>query len=118
MAVQKGQLIISCKSGGSTDSGRLLTLEGNRLHGYAEDKADEGPTQPGNIFWASNGELIVCEKRAESSRLMLLDRSGSWKVLLWVKDGPISGVALSPDGRFIFVNLPSTGTLLELKRKE
>lgn len=113
-----GELFVSLPYGGIEKKGQILRVGNNRVSVLEEAKNDSGIKHPGVLYVNSGGEMLVCEMSREGSRLMLRSQGGVWKPILWVKEGSVGGVAISPDNRALFVNLQSSGKTLILWRKD
>jgi hypothetical protein len=114
----EGALYITLRSGGADRAGCILRIASGKVTIFDEARAAGGIKNPGAIFINDKAEVLVCQKCEKGSRLLLKCPGLDWKALLWVKRGPIGGVAVSPDSRAIFVTLSSSGSTLVLWRNE
>lgn len=112
IAMRANELWLATRPG----KGQLMVLKGDKLSVVT---IAGGPELPGVLCATPTGELLAVDDKAPA-RLMLLTRENAWKELLRCNStgGKMTGVALSPDGKWIFVSVQGPQTsLIGLRRR-
>jgi secreted PhoX family phosphatase len=118
MWYSEGQIFIACTNGGKAQTGQIWRIilanqdsgEPDRLELYIEPNDSKILQAADNMIVAPWGDIIICEDHQDDARIMGITPSGTiYPLAKNHLKTEFAGVAFSPDGTTLFVNLQVRG---------